>query len=259
MGAVLNKSETAKNYYVFTGSDGYLKCHDYKLKHEVHDYGKIHEKDINSIAMVPPHCYNFYTTSVDNHLKQWDVRTQTLIKDFGEIDEDQVRVMLVTPDGYFIFIASRDHSITQYSTVYGTFMKRYENIHRHAVDCMIVTPCSNYLYTSGRDFRLNKICIKRQKVIQYWDNLHPDIVMVMAPTPSGKWLFTSSHYTLKQWGLTNKADLEASTSESMPLVHDWGKVHENWITGIVFTPDTVSFFTSSWDNTIKMWHRENQM
>jgi len=153
MGGISAKSETAKNFYVFTGGDKSIKQHSWKFHNLIHSYKDIHEKDIINIQMLPPYSLEFFTCSYDNYLKQWDTKTGELIHDYGKIDEDMVRVMLVTPDGHFIFTAHRDHTVRQYSVEFKKCMKVYEDIHEGSVDAMVATPCGNYLYTAGRDMK----------------------------------------------------------------------------------------------------------
>jgi len=181
------KSETAKNYYIYTACGGTIKVHDWKFHEFKHLYKEIHDKTIFSLAMYPPYCLNFYTCAYDNVLREWNSKTMELEYDWGCIDEnDQVRCMQISPNGHFIFTTHRDHTVKQWTNEFKKCMHTFKDIHTGSVDTMAFTPCGTYLYTAGRDMVLNKISIRHQKVINSWRNLHPDMIMQMTVTPSGK-------------------------------------------------------------------------
>lgn len=187
MGGVTAKSATAKNYYIFTSSEGSIKQHSWKNHDMLHLYEEIHDKEIHSIAMMPPYCKEFFTCAKDNKIMQWNTNTGELIHDWGIIDDtDEVRSMVISPDGFFLFTSHRDHTIKQFSVEFQHCMHHFKDIHEGSVDKLVFTPCGSYLYSAGRDSRLNKISVKHQKILNSWDNLHPDYIMCMAVTPSGR-------------------------------------------------------------------------
>lgn len=217
----------------------------------VKNYGKVH-KWIKCMAVTNNGRYLF-TSGEDKHLKQWCIKAQRLIKDYGKVSPGWICCMAITSDDKYLFTGGRHKHLKQWDIDNQELVTdyQYEVVYDSQIECMVTTSDGAYLFTghedeSNRD--LMQWSIERHRLVKNYGSVHGGKVLCMCITPNGAYLFTGgADKRLKQWSVDKEQ-----------LIKDYGEIDSMEILSMIVTHDGKCLFTAVRDCYLKQWSIENQ-
>merc|ERR1711988_294622 len=110
--------------------------YDFPSGNQVKDYGKIFEAKespigtsaIRTIKSTPDSKY-FFVSNEFGHLKQFDLASQTLVKDYGVVHSDSLTAMTITRDGKWLYTTSISGEMKKWDIARQSVVKDFGKIY----------------------------------------------------------------------------------------------------------------------------------
>jgi WD40 repeat protein len=183
----------------------------------------------------------------NGHIKQFSVRYGQEIKDLGTIFGDgEIMTMVTTPDNKYLFAASRKGHLKQISLESQQVVHDYGKIHDDGIGCLETTRDSKWLLTGSNDQHIKRFSVEKREFDKDFGKVGTQVISKIKITADvGKLLVGNGGY------------FDLISSKDGELIKAFGKIHENFMTGIMITSDQKLFFTSSFNGVLKEWNNED--
>ena len=151
--------------------DGMLKQYSTEEKRISYNYGKIMSDNIWS-CVTTANKTNLFVSDFSGNLKQIDLNTHQVIKDYGKI-HNCIKVIVVDKNEEYLFTSNfNEPSMKQWSIAKQMMVKAYTNIFKDkGVSSMVVTHDNKWLFVGGKTGHLLQFDIENQCVTKDYENI----------------------------------------------------------------------------------------
>lgn len=242
------------------GRDGALRIFERYTTKPIKVIDKAHTGGITCVAYSRDG-QTIATVGKDKVVRLWTPSGEKLRELTGHADE--INVAAFSPDGKRLATAGKDKNVVIWDVASGKDVKKLAG-HTDAITAIVFSPDGKLLASAGMDrgWRLWDT--------DKWEAKHksPDgpnngQIMAIAFTPDGKTL-AMAHNQDQEIGpdgdiirqqLRNVMFVDTNTGK--PSTGLGGFVHQDWITGMVYSTDGQSLITASRDMTVRFWNIKN--
>lgn len=92
-----------------------------------------------------------FTSTKDGQLKEWSIKRNELVFDFGKVHKAAIKGLVVNYDETFLFTSSYDKHIKQFCLVTKSLIRDYGECHDLFIETICFSKCGTYLFSGGDD------------------------------------------------------------------------------------------------------------
>ena len=229
--------------YLFTCNwEGVLQQYTLSTYKLIHNYGQIHQGEIQSIIATSDSKYLFTSDSY-GHVKQFNISEKKLVKDYGKIHEGSIFSITVTNDNEYMFTSDNKGILYKWSIDSYKLINNFGKILDGIILIIKTTNDSNFLYVCNNKGYMKKFDIRSCELTKDFGKIHKGMILSLAVTVNNSSLFTSdTSGELKEW------DIQTNL-----LKKDFGEIHTGHIFSIMITICGKWLFTSDHKGHLKQW------
>lgn len=168
--------------YIFTGDEtGVLKQWSISEQILVKDYGQIHKRGLQSMAVTSDGKFLF-TSDCLGSLKQFSICEKILVKQFVKAHEGSIRSMSATIDCEYLFTSDEFGSLIQWAIQDPCVVvkKDWGQVQLYQINSVITTFDSQFIFTSDCVGNLKKWSIRKQKLVKDFETAHSGSIESMS-------------------------------------------------------------------------------
>ena len=191
-----------------------------------------------------------FTGDHGGRMKQWSIKRQLLLKDFGEVHENPISSFVATNDGKFLFSCDFRGFQIQWSIPKQKRVKDYDELIEpsDSVDSATLSYDSKYLFLASMNGHLVQISINKKKVKHNFGGVYD-----LTPGNCGIHLVEVSYDSKYLFVCNWQGSLKQFCIKKNELVKDYGQIHKLRIKKIVFSDDNQFFYTRDQKGSISKW------
>jgi WD40 repeat protein len=198
---------SSDDQYVFTSNhekNDYIKQFSVETGQMIKAYGPIFENDfVLQITLTPDNKWLF-AASIEGHLKQYSLRSQKLIHDYGQIHGERIGCLVTTRDSKWLITSVENH-VRRISVKNRKIKKDFGQIHdNRGITNMQITAKGKKLLVGDWSGCLKLISSKDGEVIKDFGQAHSGMITGIVISVDQRYFFTSSlDGKMKQWNCKN--------------------------------------------------------
>jgi WD40 repeat protein len=198
---------SSDDQYVFTSKyekNDYIKQFSVETGQMIKAYGPIFENDIVLQITLTPDNEWLFAASWKGHLKQYSLRSQKLIHDYGQIHGERIGCLVTTRDSKWLITSVENH-VRRISVKNRKIKKDFGQIHDHSrITNMQITAKGKKLLVGDFGGFLKLISSRDGAVIKDFGRAHSENITGIVISADQRYFFTSSlDGKLIQWDCKN--------------------------------------------------------
>lgn len=202
--------------------------------------GQIGHNSMITSTQFSPNGLFLASTSIDNTIKLWDIKTHRLIRTFNG-HSNAVRSVVFTPDSKFILSASLDKSVIMWDIETGKKIREYDK-HNGGVSALAISPNGNLIASGSWDKTIIVWSTTTGKVAQMLTGHNELITDLKFSNDGAKLASASDDNSIIVWDILSGNQIYRKTN------------HYGEVKYIAFTPDGAKLISQSIDNSIIVYN-----
>lgn len=223
-----------------------------------------------------------FTSDGEGMLKQWNVDTMELVKNYGRLMDCEIKDIAISGDN--VFVGDMYGNLKQISIKEEKVIKDYGKVHKSGIWSVRCTRDGEFLFTTDGYGYLQQWSINNQNCVKNFGYIHDAGIRKIDVSWDSKYLFTADRIGgLKQWDIKTKTEvkdygkiydceilsikcsskflfvssvkggMKQYNIETKELVQDFGRIHEGSIHSITVSPNAKWLFTSDDKGNMKQF------